>query len=488
MLENVYLDRSSDILTDGPIDQQNPPEALLATSLKTHFKSPIKIAYLVNRYPAITHSFIRREILALERLGNEILRISIRGWSEQQRDERDQQEQLRTRYVLRDGAFPLIEAFLRTAIRNPLRLAKTIMLLLRIGWRTDRPLHVHFIYLFEACRILQWLKTENVQHLHAHFGTNSAEVAMLVHELGGPRWSFTVHGPEEFDKARFIALSEKIRRAVFVVAISSFGRGQLLRNIPHDQWSKVRVVHCGIEPDFWANSVRAPGTPRLVCVGRLCEQKGQMLLIESMRRLFDRGTRFDLVIAGDGEMRGELEELVDRYKLRSHVRITGWVNGNQVKEEISAARALVLPSFSEGLPVVLMEAMALGRPVISTFVAGIPELVKSGEEGWLVPAGDVAALSDAIEKCLGASPDVIADMGERARTRALQRHDVSKEATTLDEMFRAAIDEGRRLHAKSHRRPVPALVEKPRWYPNMLFPRSRPANDEAISTEAAPTG
>src|SRR6516165_1696710 len=110
MLENVYLDRSSDILTDGPIDQQNPPEALLATSLKTHFKSPIKIAYLVNRYPAITHSFIRREILALERLGNEILRISIRGWSEQQRDERDQQEQLRTRYVLRDGAFPLIEA------------------------------------------------------------------------------------------------------------------------------------------------------------------------------------------------------------------------------------------------------------------------------------------------------------------------------------------------------------------------------------------
>jgi glycosyltransferase involved in cell wall biosynthesis len=258
----------------------------------------------------------------------------------------------------------------------------------------------------------------------------------------------------------------------------------LLRNIPHDQWGKVRVVHCGIEADFWANPVPAPGTPRLVCVGRLCEQKGQMLLIEAMRRLFDRGTRFDLVIAGDGEMRGELEELVDRYKLRAHVRITGWINGDQVKEEISAARALVLPSFSEGLPVVLMEAMALGRPVISTYVAGIPELVKSGEEGWLVPAGDVAALSDAIEKCLAASPDVMSDMGKSARTRALQRHDVSKEATTLDGIFRAAIDDARQ--SQRHRRPVPALLEKPKWYQNILFPRSRPVNDEAIPTEVAP--
>jgi colanic acid/amylovoran biosynthesis glycosyltransferase len=272
--------------------------------------------------------------------------------------------------------------------------------------------------------------------LHAHFGTNPAEVAMLVHALGGPPWSFTAHGPEEFDKPKFIALPEKIRRSKFVVAVSSFGRSQLFRNISHEHWPKIKVVHCGIEAAFYGNAVdKRPSHQRLICVGRLSEQKGQLLLVDAARQLRDRGTKFELVLAGDGDMRPELERLIAQHGLQKEVRITGWIDSDQVRDEILAARALVLPSFAEGLPVVIMEAMALRRPIISTFVAGIPELVVPGEHGWLVPAGDTGALAAAMQACLDADADAMARMGSAAQARVLERHDADREAAKLADLF-----------------------------------------------------
>lgn len=397
----------------------------------------MRIAYLINQYPAVSHSFIRREILALERQGHDVFRMSVRGWDNAPQGKEDQLEQTRTRYVLRGGAMQLLFAFLRTLITQPIRLGRTIGLVWRASRRADRPLSVHLIYLLEACRVALWLRAEKSEHLHAHFGTNSAAVAMLAHELGGPRWSFTAHGPEEFDRAKFIALPEKIRRADLVVAVCSFGRSQLFRNVSHEYWQKIQVVRCGIEPTFYESAPDGPGAERrLICVGRLCEQKGQLLLIDAVRRLSERGTKFELVLAGDGEMRPELETLIARYKLQNTVRITGWISSDQVRDEILAARALVLPSFAEGLPVVIMEAMALRRPVISTFVAGIPELINPGEHGWLVPAGDAEALAAAMQTCLDAPFETVAQMGEAARGRVLERHDVDREAAKLIELFR----------------------------------------------------
>jgi glycosyltransferase involved in cell wall biosynthesis len=398
----------------------------------------MRIAYLINQYPTISHSFIRREILALERQGHEVLRISVRGWGDQQHGKEDQLEQTRTRYVLRGGAMPLLFAFLRILATHPIRLVKATGLVWKVSRQADRPLSVHLIYLLEACLVVLWLRAEKTEHLHAHFGTNSAQVAMLVHQLGGPRWSFTAHGPDEFDKAKFIALPEKIRRADFVVAVSSFGRSQLFRNVSHEHWQKIQVVHCGIEPAFYESALNRSGAERrLICVGRLCEAKGQLLLIDAARQLSARGTKFELVLAGDGAMRSELETLIARYKLQSMVRITGWISSDQVRDEILGARALVLPSFAEGLPVVIMEAMALRRPVISTFVAGIPELVDPGGHGWLVPAGDAEALASAMQTCLDAPLETIAGMGEAAHARVLERHDVDKEASKLVNLFGA---------------------------------------------------
>jgi glycosyltransferase involved in cell wall biosynthesis len=186
--------------------------------------------------------------------------------------------------------------------------------------------------------------------------------------------------------------------------------------------------------------VRAPSsTRRLICVGRLCEQKGQLLLIEAARELAASDVEFELVLAGDGELRPEVEALALRYGLQDRVRVTGWISGDVVRKEILAARALVLPSFAEGLPVVLMEAMALRRPVISTYVAGIPELVKPGEHGWLVPAGDAAALTQAIRACLDAPAEQLARMGEAAHQCVLKQHDVRTKASQLAVLFGAAV-------------------------------------------------
>lgn len=399
----------------------------------------MRIAYLINQYPTISHSFIRREILALERQGHEVTRISVRGWTGAQLGKEDQIEQTRTRYVLRGGIVPLIAAFFHILTIRPAQLMKAIELVWKVSRHAERPLPIHLIYLFEACLIVLWLRDEKVEHLHAHFGTNSAEVAMLAHVLGGPRWSFTAHGPEEFDKAKFIALPEKIKRAALVIAVSSFGRSQLFRNVSHDYWDKIKVVHCGIEPAFYTGAaVQAGHRRRMVCVGRLCEQKGQFLLIEAARLLFERGHKFELVLAGDGEMRGDLEKMIARYRLQHSIRITGWISSDQVRDEILAARALVLPSFAEGLPVVIMEAMALRRPVISTFVAGIPELVDPGKHGWLIPAGDVEALASAMQSCLQASHDTIARMGDAAYSTVIERHDADKEADRLAHLISTA--------------------------------------------------
>lgn len=396
----------------------------------------MRVAYFINQYPKVSHSFIRREILALERLGMTIQRIALRGGKGELVDQEDLEEQANTQYVLESGVFALLSAVLKVLVSTPIRFFMTFKLTLKMGWNADRPLAFHLVYFAEACQAFLWMKSFGAQHVHAHFGSNSAEVVMLAHALGGPPYSFTVHGPEEFDKPQTLKLAEKIRQASFVVAISSFGQSQLYRWIAHEYWHKVKIVHCGLEQSFYdVASSLPPHKARLVCVGRLCEQKGQLLLLEACRMLKEKGLEFELVLAGDGEMRPEVDRAIKAYGLDANVKITGWISSKQVRDEILASQAMVLPSFAEGLPVVIMEAMALKRPVISTYIAGVPELVIPGENGWLVPAGSVFELSNAMEQALSASVQQLSDMGEAAYTRVTQRHSIDAEAGKLAALF-----------------------------------------------------
>jgi colanic acid/amylovoran biosynthesis glycosyltransferase len=399
---------------------------------------PLRVAYLVNQYPSVSHTFIRREIHALERQGVEVQRISVRGWDLKLVDESDCAERERTRYVLRRGTLGLAHALCRTAIRMPGRFWSAMRLTWLMSRSSDRPTIVHLAYLAEACLICQWLQASGVSHLHAHFATNPAQTAMLVHALGGPPYSFTAHGSDIADRPAQIGLSETVSRAAFVVAVCSFGRGQFFKWIASDDWSRVHVVRCGLEPGYGqAASGLAEGKPRFVCVGRLSKEKGQLLLIEAASQLIAGGIVADIVLAGDGPMRAEIEALIERHGIAARVRITGWLDAHGIQNELRLARALVVPSLSEGLPVVIMEAMASRLPVIAPYLAGIPELVTHGETGWLYPVGDVEALARAMRSCLGESTESLARMGEVARERVRAAHDIDVEAKKLISLFSA---------------------------------------------------
>ena len=398
------------------------------------------IAYVVNQYPKVSHTFIRREILALESLGHPVARYSIRRTGEKLDDGADQAELERTQVVLDAGWKGMGMALVGLAVARPLRLWRAAKLAAKVGSRSDRGLLRHLVYLAEGGVLARRLERAGCRHLHAHFGTNSATVAMLCHELGGPSYSFTVHGPEEFDKPEFLGLREKIERAAFVVAISSFGKSQLYRQADARNWSKIHVVRCGVDADFFdAPKTQVPSAPRLVCVGRLCEQKGQLLLVEAAAALQKEGIRCELVLVGDGEMRPMIEEAIAKHGLGDRVRITGWAKGDRVRQEIAAARALVLPSFAEGLPVVLMEAFALGRPVITTYVAGIPELVVPGRSGWLVPAGSVDALATAMREALTMDPAALDQMAALGEVQVRKLHDVRASAKELSALLEGMV-------------------------------------------------
>jgi colanic acid/amylovoran biosynthesis glycosyltransferase len=399
------------------------------------------IAYLVNQHPRFSQSFIRREILALEAAGIPIQRFSIRSGDADVVDPADQREAAITRVVLKGGIGGMLRlglAVARTAVSHPIGLWQGLKLAIESGKRSDRGLPVHLIYWAEACVLLHWFRAAQIHHVHVHFGTNSTLVAMLCRAMGGPGYSFTVHGPEEFDRMVGIALGEKIRRSAFVVGISSFGRSQLYRWCEAEHWPKIHIVHCGVDQQYLKPAnYPIDAAPNLVCVGRLCEQKGQLLLVEAARELARSGLPFQLTLVGDGPLRAPLEQRIAEYGLTQQVIITGVATGAQVQQHLLNSRAFVLPSFGEGLPVAIMEALALQRPVISTYIAGIPELVRPGVNGWLVPAGSVSDLAAAMREALTAPVNHLEAMGQAGALEVAQHHDITQEAQKLARLFPA---------------------------------------------------
>jgi colanic acid/amylovoran biosynthesis glycosyltransferase len=399
----------------------------------------MKIAYLINQYPAASHSFIRREVQELERQGLSALRIALRGSETTLVDAGDRAEQQRTHYILGGGGKPrMLRDVAITMLTRPVRFAGALRTALWLGWRADRPLPYHLVYLAEACSVARLCSAGGIDHLHAHFGSNPAEIALLAAKLAGIPFSFTVHGPEEFDKPGTLKLAAKVAAAKFVVAISSFGRSQLYRWLAPADRAKVRIVHCGLQDGFAAGDLPpAPAAPRFVCVGRLSEQKGHFVLLDACRILAERGVEFEVELIGDGELRSQVEARIAEYGLGAHVSIAGWCDEARVRAALLDAKALILASFAEGLPVVIMEAMALRRPVVTTYIAGIPELVRDGIDGFLVPAGDAAALADAMAQVLDLDADALAGMGASGQARALERHSIATEAAKLAEAFRS---------------------------------------------------
>ena len=392
----------------------------------------MKIAYLVNQYPTTTHTFIRREILGVEKSGLQVLRITIRRTTADLPTREDREELEKTFAVLDRGVLPLLWDVVLLAFRRPVAWLRAAALAIRLGHRSHRGLLRHIIYFAEACTIARLLERSGVEHLHAHFGTNPGMVALLAHTLDGPPYSITIHGPGEFDSPELLHLREKVARSAFIATISDFAKSQTYRWSHPEDWKKIHVVRCGIDQRFLDNPlVPIPDTPRLVCVGRLGHSKGHALLIQAAARLVQEGLCFEIILIGDGPLRSFCEKLIHEQDLLETLKITGWLDERAVCEEILASRALVLPSFGEGLPVVIMESFALARPVISTRIAGIPELVESGVNGWLINSGNLEELVGAIREALHTPVDRLFNMGKEGRRVVLEKHNSLIEAEKL---------------------------------------------------------
>ncbi|MEZ5649526.1 MAG: glycosyltransferase [Burkholderiaceae bacterium] len=400
----------------------------------------MKVGYFINQYPKVSHSFIRREILALERQGIEVERYALRGWDGDLADPSDLRERERTKYVLREGVRGLVGPTLHYAIRAPRRFARALGVGLQ-QWRGgDRTLLKNLVTLGEACRLARWLVRDRISHLHVHFGTNPAVVAMMVKQLAGVGYSLMIHGAEEWDSPRHLRIGEKVTQSRFVAAISHFTRAQILRWSGLGAVDRVHIVHCGLDP---RESVEAApidtSNRRFVCVGRLCDDKAQSLIIPALARVNADFGPVELVLVGDGETRPAIERAIAAAGLQAQVRITGWCSSEDVQKELSAARALILASFAEGLPVVIMEAMAAGRPVLCSDVGGVSELIENGREGWLFPAGSVEFIEKAMRECLETPVDELNAMGARARAKVWQYHSVDVEAERLAGLLREAV-------------------------------------------------
>ena len=403
----------------------------------------MRIAYLMNTYPMVSTTFIGREIEGLEARGFDVARYVIRRWTGRLVDPRDIAEAERADHLLEDGAPRLVGGFLAEAARNPSGVIAAARLCWRL-WRAGGGAVRHAAYLLEAVALRRRLRAAPVAHLHAHFSTNAAAVAMMCHALGGPPYSFTVHGPDELFDPVGNSLGLKVERAAFVACISHFCRSQCMIFAPPEAWDRLRIVHCGVRPadhaappppsDLPADLPARRGGGRVLFVARLSQLKGGLVLIDAMERVARDHPDADLVVAGDGEARGPMEAAAARAGIADRVHFLGFQTRDAVRAAMADADMLVLPSFAEGVPVVLMEAMAGGRPVIASRIAGVSELVEDGVSGYVTPAGDTATLAARIGALLS-DPDLRARMGVAGRARVAAEFDIDAETAWLGRLI-----------------------------------------------------
>lgn len=393
----------------------------------------MQIAYLMNTYPVTSATFIRREIAALESQGVIVRRFAVRPWDQPLVDPADRAEQPRTTYLLAPGAVKLGWMALREGLTSPRRLWRALGAARQMARAAGQGTLVrHIAYLLEAVHLRR--SAQGCTHLHAHYSTNTAAVALLCARLGGPAFSFTAHGPDEFMDPKAASVAFKLQECRFAVAITEFARVQLALAGGMGIWPKLQVVRCGVDLTDLAPQPAPDVDAPFVCVGRLCDAKAQELIVDALAGLCADYPTARVVLIGDGDTRPRIEAAIARHNLQDRVELRGWADNAAVKQALSEARALLLPSFAEGLPVVIMEAFALSRPVISTYIAGIPELVDA-ECGWLVPAGDVPALQQAMRDCLDTHPDDLVRMGAVGRARVDAAHDVGANAARLRKLF-----------------------------------------------------
>ncbi len=398
----------------------------------------MRIAYLTGEYPRATDTFIQREVAGLRNLGVEVQTFSVRRPGiEQLVGEEQKAEYDRTVYLLPPDWLQLSRSQLS------LLMSGRYWRSLKLAWKTRQPglrgLLYQLFYFLEAGTLAQHLQQQQIQHLHNHLATSSGTVAMLAAELGGFTFSFTLHGPYIFFEPYQWRLDEKIDRALFVCCISHYCRSQGMVFAPIEAWSRMHIIHCGINPALFEPVLHRRVGNRLLYVGRLAAAKGLPILLESLAKLISSYPDLELTVVGDGSDRELLEALTDTLKLRSHVKFVGYQSQTEVRQQLQQTDVFVMASFAEGVPVVLMEAMAAGVPVVATQIAGVSELVEHEVDGYLVPAGDAETLADRIGN-LVQNEELRSRFGTAGRAKVTAEFNIQTEVARLHQLMSRALE------------------------------------------------
>ena len=398
----------------------------------------IRIAYITTGYPYVSHTFIQREVQALRQLGAEIHTFAVRASDPADLKSADDVSEFERTYAVRTVSLRgLIRAHLSALGRHPSRWLST----LRWSWSLGTGLRGKLwqvFYFVQAVLLWQQVRSRQISHIHAHFANVSSDLAMLATSMGGVgwSWSFTMHGPTEFSDVTLFNLRVKAESATFVVCISDFCRSQLMALCDQSGWEKFHVVHCGVDADRFKPVTREfDGKLRVLCLARLSSVKGHLILLDAIARLRADGLNVHLTLVGDGPMRQSLERHVRVLQISDCVSFEGALGQDQVREHFDAADIFALASFSEGVPVVLMEAMASGLPVVATRIAGIGELIEDGRSGFLVAPGRSDLVATAL-RFLATDPAMRQQMGQEGRVNVIRDYAIDEAGRLLDHLFK----------------------------------------------------
>jgi glycosyltransferase involved in cell wall biosynthesis len=416
--------------------------------------APLRIAYLCALYPAVSHTFVLREVRALRRLGMEIATFSIRrAGADQLLSREDREAFAETVAILPPNWRRLLRAHLTLVRESPIAYIRVLALALSLAPAGLRGRLWQLFYFVESVLLWRECRAREIRHIHVHLANVAADVALLCTSIGTAlepdrrwSWSFTMHGPTEFFDVAQHRLPEKLLRARFVVGISDYTRSQLMAFSPPEIWERLHVIHVGIPIEQFTRTEDEHAThaePTILFIGRQVPEKGEGVLLHAAAQLIERGYGFKLVLAGEGPARAGFERLASRLGIGSHVSFPGAVGQEEIHAMYAEASIFCLPSFAEGVPGVLMEAMAMELPVLSTRITGIPELVEDEHTGLLVSPGRVNELTTALARLLD-DPSLRHRLGVSARERVVEDFNTESSARRLHELFERELQPDRR--------------------------------------------
>ena len=398
----------------------------------------MKLGYLVSQYPALSHTVILREVLALRRHGVDVRVASVRTCDRPMgalsADEAAEAKQ--TFSVIGAGALHAMLANVNVLCRHPIGYLRGLLYAWTLSRGTPRLLVTYSFYFLEAVVAGDYFQRHGITNIHTHF---SSTVLLILARIFPVRYSLTAHGSGEFVDVVGFHLADKVAGAVFVATVGQYGMSQVMNASDPAYWHKVLVLPLGVDVDAFRRKKtlqRDLNEPfRLLSVGRLSAPKGYPILIEAVALLRERGCNLRLTLVGEGAERASLEKLIALRDLGNYVRLAGACNHDRLVDYYESSDAFVMSSFLEGVPVVLMEAMAMELPCIATWITGIPEIIDKDVEGLLVPPASASAIADAVERLIE-DPEGARRLGTAARRKVILKYHLERNVERLVQEFR----------------------------------------------------